>query len=84
MVRIRDMGMYVEACTLRQERGNAESGWSRAACSSTFKTRADTLPLPIRNGSITIDQLLSVGAVKSLQQVEEKITKASHGVSLER
>lgn len=44
----------------------------------------ETLPLPIRNGSITIDQLLSVGAVKSLQQAEEKITKASHGVSLER
>lgn len=44
----------------------------------------ETLSLPIRNGSITIDQLLSVGAVKSLQQAEEKITKASHGVSLER
>jgi len=48
-----------------------------------IQAAGETLPLPIRNGSITIDRLLSVGAVKSLQQAEEKITKASHGVSLE-
>ena len=41
-------------------------------------------PLPTRNGSITIDQLLAAGGVESLQQAEERMTKASPGVPLER
>lgn len=64
--------------------GETRVGMVKGGLLFDIQDAADTLSLPIRNGSITIDQLLSAGAVKSLQQAEEKITKASHGVSLER
>ncbi len=63
--------------------GETRVGMVKGGLLFDIQDAGETLPLPIRGGSITIDQLLSVGAVKSLQQAEEKITKASHGVSLE-
>ncbi|MGA8904370.1 MAG: fumarylacetoacetate hydrolase family protein [Candidatus Bathyarchaeia archaeon] len=64
--------------------GETRVGMVKGGLLFDIQDAADTLSLPIRNGSITIDQLLSAGAVKSLQQAEEKITKASPGDSLER
>ena len=44
---------------------------------------SERLPLPIRKDLLTIDQLLSAGAISSLQQVEEKVTGAPSGVPVE-
>jgi 2-keto-4-pentenoate hydratase/2-oxohepta-3-ene-1,7-dioic acid hydratase in catechol pathway len=41
------------------------------------------LALPIRKDLLTIDQLLSAGAISSLQQVEKKVTGAPSGVPVE-
>lgn len=41
---------------------------------------SERLSLQIRKDLLTIDQLLSAGAIGSLQQVEEKVTGASPGV----
>ena len=43
----------------------------------------ERLALPILHDLITIDQLLSAGAVGSLRQVEEKVTRTSPGVPVE-
>lgn len=43
----------------------------------------EKLASPIRKDLLTIDQLLSAGAISSLIQVEEKVTEASSGVPVE-
>jgi 2-keto-4-pentenoate hydratase/2-oxohepta-3-ene-1,7-dioic acid hydratase in catechol pathway len=44
---------------------------------------SENLAIPILNDLVTIDQLLSAGAIGSLQQVEEKVTRATSGVPVE-
>jgi 2-keto-4-pentenoate hydratase/2-oxohepta-3-ene-1,7-dioic acid hydratase in catechol pathway len=60
--------------------GEAKVGIAKNGLLFDVREASEKLALPIRNDLITIDQLLSEGAISSLQQVEEKVTRGSNAV----
>lgn len=63
--------------------GETKVGIAKNGLLFDVREASERLALPIRKDLLTIDRLLSVGAIGSLQQVEEKITGASSGVPVE-
>jgi 2-keto-4-pentenoate hydratase/2-oxohepta-3-ene-1,7-dioic acid hydratase in catechol pathway len=70
------------ACYVKN--GKASVGIVQGALLFDIQEAGETLPLQQRDGLITIDRLLSAGAVEPLQHAAEKITKASPGIPIER
>ena len=63
--------------------GETKVGIAKSGLLFDVREASEKLALPIRKDLLTIDQLLSAGAISSLQQVEEKVTRASSGVPAE-
>jgi 2-keto-4-pentenoate hydratase/2-oxohepta-3-ene-1,7-dioic acid hydratase in catechol pathway len=63
--------------------GQAKVGIAKNGLLFDVREAYEKLALPILNGVVTIDQLLSAGAIGSLQQVEDNVTGASSGVPVE-
>lgn len=63
--------------------GETTVGIAKSGLLFDVREASEKLALPIRKDLLTIDQLLSAGAISSLQQVEEKVTGASSGVPVE-